>query len=466
MVYKVPSKYYFRIHHVRPRFKDDIESVLFFMANKICKIGTEPKREFKDALNSEIYKYPGNADKALKTINNWRTEISSLFGFFIDDGKNVIPGKIARMLSEDGDIPEMFNYFLYKFQYPGAHIKVQAIQEQIEHHVKFQPAKYILNVLKEAKRVTPDEAYISVAECTHCIFNDLRCTNINHEDYSITWKRIITNRRQKTFYDTKGDVTRYAKDILDYMNKAGLLNESNGSYYNNDLAEKTIAKIRDNNHSFNLYDSMIVKGKADTDNINQQKTKWFEYVNDIDNIQLATDVFAYMNRTLDKYNKAKENIEKSIVENLTYQNTKQIGDQGEGLVYKFETDYVVKHNRQDLKHLITFIPTQLAVGYDFNSIEPSTELRRFIEVKTTISSSPLVINSFHMTPNEVRTARTVRQHYFIYRLKVMKNRQPLLTIIKDPISLVEKGEIDGDLTDMSDGLDINYNPQKFKEVSI
>ena len=173
-----------------------------------------------------------------------------------------------------------------------------------------------------------------------------------------------------------------------------------------------------------------------------------------------------MHRSLDNYNKAKETMEKAIANNLTYQNTKQIGDQGEGLVYKYETDYVEDHDRKDLCHLITFIPTQLAVGYDFNSIEPSTELRRFIEVKTTISSSPLVVNSFHMTPNEVRTARTVRQHYFIYRLKVMKNRQPLLTIIKDPISLVEKGEIDGDLTDMSDGLDINYNPQKFKEVSI
>ena len=355
---------------------------------------------------------------------------------------------------------------MYKFQYPGAHIKSQAIQQQIECHVKFQPAKYILNVLTEAKDKNPDEAYISVAECTHCIFNDLRCTRINHEDYSVTWNRIITNRRQKTIYDTQGDVTRYAKDILDYMSKAGLLNESNGSYYINDLAKENIDKIRNNTQSFTLYDSMIKEGKADIKSINQQKIKWFKYVNSINNVNLATDVFAYMHRSLDNYNKAKETMEKAIANNLTYQNTKQIGDQGEGLVYKYETDYVEDHDRKDLCHLITFIPTQLAVGYDFNSIEPSTELRRFIEVKTTISSSPLVINSFHMTPNEVRTARTVRQHYFIYRLKVMKNRQPLLTIIKDPISLVEKGEIDGDLTDMSDGLDINYNPQKFKEVSI
>lgn len=28
-MYKVPDEYYFRIHHVRPRFKDDVENVTF-----------------------------------------------------------------------------------------------------------------------------------------------------------------------------------------------------------------------------------------------------------------------------------------------------------------------------------------------------------------------------------------------------------------------------------------------------
>ena len=28
-MYKVPDEYYFRIHHVRPRFKDDVENVLY-----------------------------------------------------------------------------------------------------------------------------------------------------------------------------------------------------------------------------------------------------------------------------------------------------------------------------------------------------------------------------------------------------------------------------------------------------
>lgn len=464
-MYKVPEKFYFRIHHVRPRFKSNLESVLFYMANKICQIGPLNRKEFKEKLNKEIFKFPGNSDSSEKTINNWRTEICSLFGFFIDNGTDVISGNIAKLLAQSGDIPRTFNYFLYKFQYPGAHIKNKAIAGQITNHIKFQPAKYILNVLDAAKKLNPEQAYISIGECTHCIFNDLRCTSINHEPFEKTWKRIINNRHQNAEYNTKGDITRYAKDILDYMTSAGLLNHLNNSYYMNDLASKTIKQIK-RSPGFSEYDSMIETGTPSLDKIKQIKIDWFDYVNDIENISLSTDIFAYMNSTKERYNKDKENIERAIKESLRYENTKEVGDQGESIVYKYEIDNVNKNNRQDLSHLITFIPTPLAVGYDFNSIEPSNELRRYIEVKSTISSSKLIINSFHMTPNEVRTARTVGEHYFVYRLKIMKDKKPLLTIINNPIELIKQNKLVGDLNDTSHGLDVSYNPTEFKEVEI
>lgn len=465
-MYEVPKEYNFRIHHVRPRFKDNLESVLLFMATKICQIKECNSKEFKEKLNAEIIKFPGNNNKSIKTINNWRTEISSLFGYFIVDGKTTRPGELAIQLNESGDIPRSFNYFLYKFQYPGAHIKAEKILEQIEHHVKFKPAQYILSVLSVAKEENPGDAFITVGECTHCIFNDLRCTRYNHEPYSDTWHRIITNRREDAIYNTKGDITRYAHDILDYMTQAGLLNCVNNAYYMNTLASKTINLFINSNESFHEYDAMIKSGSGSLKEINKCKVNWFKYVNDINHISLSTDVVAYMNSTLDRYNKDKERIEKAINQNLKYGNTKAIGDQGEGVVYQYELDNVAKHNRKDLEHLITFIPTKLAVGYDFNSIEPSTELRRYIEVKSTISSSNLIINSFHMTPNEVRTARTVGPHYFIYRLKIIRDKKPRLTIINDPIKLINEHKLLGDLEDTSNGLDISYNPNDFKEVEI
>lgn len=44
--YKIPEEYYFRIHHVRPRFKGDIENVLIYMAEEITRVGEQPTDEF------------------------------------------------------------------------------------------------------------------------------------------------------------------------------------------------------------------------------------------------------------------------------------------------------------------------------------------------------------------------------------------------------------------------------------
>ena len=81
MRYSTPEEYYFRIHHARSRFKGNVESVLLFMANEISKIPRLPNKEFIVRLNNAIRLFPGNAMITPKTINNWRTEISALFGF-------------------------------------------------------------------------------------------------------------------------------------------------------------------------------------------------------------------------------------------------------------------------------------------------------------------------------------------------------------------------------------------------
>lgn len=112
MKYHIPDDLYFRIHHVRPRFKNDVENVLVYMATEISKMNEAHKEKFADLLNEAIRRYPGNAVKELKTINNWRTEISSLFGFLEYNGDIVKPGRRAIELAQKEDLVEFFKYYL------------------------------------------------------------------------------------------------------------------------------------------------------------------------------------------------------------------------------------------------------------------------------------------------------------------------------------------------------------------
>ena len=54
MKYHIPDDLYFRIHHVRPRFKNDVENVLVYMATEISKMNEAHKEKFADLLNEAI----------------------------------------------------------------------------------------------------------------------------------------------------------------------------------------------------------------------------------------------------------------------------------------------------------------------------------------------------------------------------------------------------------------------------
>ena len=135
--------------------------------------------------------------------------------------------------------------------------------------------------------------------------------------------------------------------------------------------------------------------------------------------------------------------------------TKDIGDIGEGLVHGHECMRVKNGGREDLIHLIKRIPTQFAVGYDISSVELD-ERKRYIEVKTTISSKPLHFNRIHLTKNEWNTAASTHDRYFVYRLLLSKNERKLF-LLQDPVGLYKN-----DLIDMipADGADITFNPSK------
>ncbi|MCB0538841.1 MAG: hypothetical protein KDE33_15110, partial [Bacteroidetes bacterium] len=79
--YRIPDEYFFRLHHVRPRFKNDVEEVLLYVTTSISEMTVLPNNDFKNELNKVLFGFKKNATSTQKTIDNWRTEISALFGF-------------------------------------------------------------------------------------------------------------------------------------------------------------------------------------------------------------------------------------------------------------------------------------------------------------------------------------------------------------------------------------------------
>lgn len=441
-MYKVPDEFYFRIHHVRPRFKSDIENVLLFVATEISKISEQPEKDFANELNNVIRRYPGNGIREIKTINNWRTEISSLFGYYIVDNGITRPGQRAFDLARKEDLVEAFKVFLYSFQYPGAHIKNHEILKQIEYGIHFKPAQYILKVMQVAEKDTGKRFGITKCEVCHCIFNDLRCT-AGLESPEETWKRIKYNRELGVEYDMTGDVIRYAGDIIDYMEIANILvSHDSRVYYMNTLENEVILKFVNSTEWFSGYDNMIRQKSGSLEAINGCYTDWFNYVNrDINTTDFETDILAFIATDTEEYRQLQKNRDEvyNLLLDTDGMRTKDIGDIGESLVHSHECQRVKTGGRADLIHLIKRIPTQFAVGYDIQSVELD-ERKRYIEVKTTISSKPLHFNKVHLTPNEWNTASTMKDRYFIYRLMISKAEKKLF-ILQNPVDLYKKDKL-------------------------
>ena len=453
-MYNIPSAYQFDLHHVRPRFKNDVENVLFYIASVCKNIKTTDTIRYHEQIFNAIKMYPGNESSTRKTINNWRTEIAALFGFYIEDKstRTTKTGTMSNILADSGDIVQFFKYFAYKFQYPGGHVKAKYVKELIDAGVRFKPAQYILKLLHEADAYLGKPLGISKAEATHCIFNDLRVTRDNRDVREVI-DLIIKNRSSRMEYETTGDVIRYAGDILDYMVLANLLKTSHNYYYLNRLENETIQSFINSNSFFEGYDSFY-DTDFDASELNPIETEWFEYVNSgLDSNLFKTDITHYITET--EENQVSEYrilVKDKIGEVLASANTKEIGDLGETLVIGHEKVRVKEGGRDDLLHLIKKIPTSFAVGYDVQSIELDAR-KRYIEVKTTISNKPINFYTFHLTPNEWDTASSLKDRYFVYRLMISKS-EITIYILQDPVKMYKENRIS---LSLRDGAEISFN---------
>jgi len=448
-LYKIPKDLFFRLHHVRSRFKADVEELLLYVATSISNLEANSKEEFDQELNKVLYNFKKNKTRTKKTIDNWRTEISTFFAFIQKKGNKLSASRTSIRLAKNQYLDEFFNYFLLTFQYPAGFIRSDYLAPILENRISFKPCPFVLNVLIEGNKMIKKEMYITKEEFTYCALFDLRVTRDGFSPKKVA-KLILCNREKnleyfhkydelktaKGNYISKGDVERQAADILDYMVYANLLNHKGvGRYYYLNSANKNAIDYHLKNITmFKKYDKYFGKKNIPITELSAIREQWFTYVNAPSNILAFKPVLD--NSNLEKlqilfeeyYEKRKKG--KAI-------RTKDIGDYGESLVLIHEI--LRTKDKSSRQHLINKIPTPLGVGFDIQSIEIKG-LKRYIEVKTTRSRKAITQNRVHLTHNEWDSARTLGDKYFLYYLKVDEQDKKLF-VIQNPAKQHKKGNL-------------------------
>lgn len=432
--YAIPPKYYFRLHHSRPRFKTDVESVLLFVAESISRVGVQEQRLFANELNSILRTYPGNAAKSDKTINNWRTEIASLFSMIRTTAGRSQPSRNAIRLADSGDLVEFFRSFVLTFQYPGGHVKPQTVAEVVSHGVHLHPAKFVIRLLQHGTGESEKPFGITPAELTHLVFNDLRVTAQHERSHIDVFRDVVGNRRAGVRYDETGDVVRYAGDILDYMVLAGLLDfrQVNNRFYIRPEGALVAEAIASTAPVFTGYRNLS-GGRVQASDVAKAAVEWCDFVNqtftvlaDFDAVEelvardLAADGHGRYEAILDQ------------LRTLDPSSAKEIGRVGEAAAILHEQNRLTACGREDLASKVRKMPDHLGVGYDIASFECDTEnafyRRRQVEVKTTRSRSRSLKWFIKLTPPEWSAAESMGEHYFVYRILISDDGMRMFVI--------------------------------------
>ena len=482
--YVVPTEYWHRIHFVRPRFKSNIENVLLYMANECCKIPRCSCQEYNDRYFNAIRMFPGNIGMADKTLHNWRTEIPALFGFYNEDKLSDVTetSNMAKFLHEKQDLTQFLRLFLMSFQFPGGHMKPQDTRDIICLDIRFKPAQFIIKVLLEgnkllANNASEKEMSISAEEATYCIFNDIRVTN-GSVSPKIVAQTILDNRKKKLKYynrkdkniqsltgepRSKGDVTRYAGDILDYMEIANLLNVHYGYYSLKENQSQAISVFNTDRTFFKGYESFYGRNNYETSELSDVEPLWFDYVNK----SMKPDLFKSDIRSILKPNEEIDVVFDDRIKDVVTSDTKttkDIGNIGEALVCGHEKMRLKIKGYDTFIRLIQIVDSpSYHPGFDIDSFEADgTEDHCYIEVKTTISKKKIQMYGFHMSPNEWRVASTIKEHYCVYRL-MLSEQDKTLFVLRNPVALYKTDKIDAE---PRDGMEISFTEEQFKPTEL
>ncbi|MHB1908202.1 MAG: protein NO VEIN domain-containing protein [Nitrososphaerales archaeon] len=464
-IYEIPEQNYYPLKFPRSRFIGEVREILYYLSLNLVTIGTQRKAKFDKLFDDVIREIIKGEDSDQKTIDNIRTEMTTLFGLVTHESDRVSPSKRIDLLAKTGDTVQFFRSFCYFFQWPGGFNKEHVIASHLEKKIKFKPAKMILQMLVD-KGIDILQRHLTAAETASFLFNDLRVTALGQKSHDC-WSRILSFRKSGLGLTPTGDEVRYARDFLHFMVAANLLVESQKKFRVKRPESRAVDFIVKTPEFFEGYFKCIsASGSIDLSCIRKTNEEWIEYFsNNKDFSELRTvpeDIidydkdevsiqFADVTDELGDVNMSAPTVKGKRRTRIATRSVKrrperydQLGAIGEEIVFNFERKTLIEAGRKDLSAMVEDLTDNESLGYDIKSYTP-LGAEKYIEVKTTETLGGKT--KFIWSANEVRTAKDIGESYSIYRVAIDRQKNVKIYEIRNPSQLYAEGKISLDVKD-------------------
>lgn len=432
--YQTPKEYFFRCIFPRGRLLSHLEDDLTIFTNILITNASKKEEDFIAAFDEQYGKIIALKKK---TIQNHRTEMNKLFGmFFVDENGRVQASPRAISLIQNQDFPMFFKEFCNKFQYPNCINKSHETKMQIKRKIRFRPAQFILQLMKEGNKIFGPTFSITGAEVSNLIFNDTRVTSGIDKPETVL-SRLINLRKDKLTFLGGSYYIQHGREFLGYMRLAGLLLKSAGdSFVLNTDEDKSTEYIINNQVLFEFPGRYLASLEARK----ETQKKWDRWFGD--SSAEEREQFATSDKKL-KEALVEEILEMGELPAPARNALREVGDAGELIVFKYEKDKI-SAIRPDKVSLVKIVSNDTILGFDIQSLEfDNINKKKFIEVKTTMRTFPPseeIFTFFRMSHNEWLSAKQHGGSYYIYRV-FMTSEGSRIFIVKNPYQQQKEGKI-------------------------
>lgn len=456
--YITPPEHRLDLHFSRSRFNREFEDTLLLIAGRIAELGVVSKQDFKKELADFLTPYLGNlTDKA---IANTITEPARLFGLVIYRDDAAIVGRRTLTLARTQDVPRFFKSVVNKFQFPNGVNKPHITEELVRAGVRFKPGQYLIKLLRAGKQKTGKTFVVTPREVARLVFNDTRVT-VDGEAPEQRLELFLKLRADGILCDKTNDEIRTAREFMQWMVWANLLVEyKRGRFFLNEQEKDALDFIESDTDFFEEFDLAKQGNIVEVAEIKEAVTAWMEYYADADFNEeqvLKTSLASFSRSTVEIT--TENNQTETVTTGLDFsddvldivagqkgigKNKKEIGDEGEAIVYSLEKERV-KNARPDLLGLVRIVSNDTSLGFDIQSVlDTAAGTKKYIEVKTTkrnfMPDDFKATAFFTISYNEWLTAKQYQDSYFIARVIIAKEKLSIF-IIENPFKRFEENKI-------------------------